>query len=227
MKAFLQKKVAVLRELDQNNQGFTLVELLVSVLAFVFVSAAVMQMMLSGANIHAQVTEKIRVETQAQIALGLMEEYAVDAGNLVGFDVDSGSGYSTFLVINNRDFDVTTTGTADSSFVHVFRWDSVNERIEYNSSKATLVTKAEYKTNDEGDEVLDKKRKLEVATPTGDWETLVEYVVGFEVDFQEENDRVISLGITFDMDTGREQFEAVTYVALRNRLDVGDVDYTN
>ncbi len=70
MNGWLGKKRKVLKLVQQNNGGFTMVELLVSFLVFGFVSAAVMQMMYSGAPSHAQVSDAIRLETEAQVTLG-------------------------------------------------------------------------------------------------------------------------------------------------------------
>lgn len=97
----------------ESNAGFTLVELLCSMMIFSFFAMALLQYMTTAATIHTQVNSSVSLETQALATLGVIEEYAIDASASVVFD----DGTKTLYIINNNSYDDVDTGCK----VHAFQ----------------------------------------------------------------------------------------------------------
>lgn len=100
----------------KNNSGFTLIELLTSLTIFAFFSIALLQYMKTASSIQSQVGANVKLETDVQTAMGVVEEFLIDASASVVFDDAS----KTLLIFNNKSYDETNTSTGP--VVHAFTW---------------------------------------------------------------------------------------------------------
>lgn len=226
MRKYWKQKKELLKQLSKNNQGFTMVELLVSVMVFAIVSAAVMQMMHSGALIHANVTGTIRMEAEAQSALSLMEELTVEAGDMVYFHETSTT--STYYILNTKDF--ATGDDLSESVVHMFQYKPEDETIYYYQSKAFGDTSQGSLTDASGATIFDDDGNpipVRHKTVRTGYEPTKEFVVDdvskFHVDVVADHDRLKHVDITFEMETNDDSYATKSVVVLRNRLDIGTV----
>lgn len=112
----------------KNNKGFTLVELLVSVVIFGVVLAAAFGFMLASAKSYNKVNDRLEIQNQSQAALNLIEEYVIDCNLGVSFVgssyVKDGISYPTgTLYILNEEENGDYT-------VHIFKLGS-DEILRY------------------------------------------------------------------------------------------------
>lgn len=112
-------------KLLKNNRGFTLVELLSSLTIFSFFSIALLTFMNSAASLQGTVNSSVSLETTAQTAMGVIEEYIVDASASVYIDGDE------IYIINNRDYDYDDDTADYLCVIHKFYRDDSDESEVY------------------------------------------------------------------------------------------------
>lgn len=85
------------RHMKQDNRGFTLAELIVSMLIFSLVVAAAFGFMLSGANTYGRVTDRLDLQIGAQLAVNQVGSALMDCNTGFCFD----PALSTLYIINS------------------------------------------------------------------------------------------------------------------------------
>lgn len=186
-----------------NNKGFTLVELLVSVVIFGVVLTAAFGFMLAAAKSYNKVNDRLEIQNQSQAALNLIEEYVIDSNLGMSFKqgVDytkDGKSYNTgtLYILNENNGSYT---------VHIFKLGS-DEILRY--AEVTTVnanTDATGKitvsfTEPEGYKVTDKAVEFSVSY-TPDAKTL----------------EIGTVDITLGMIKRSAEYSGTINIALRNK----------
>lgn len=135
----MKKKLGNIQGCLKNNQGFTLVELLSSFTIFAFFSIALLTYMTTAGSIQSKVNAAVGLETKAQVAMGVIEEYLVDASASVIFKDD------ILYIMNNKSYD-DTSATDSGCTLHGFKWDSTTKKLYYVTAR-DLVGKTTTTTN--------------------------------------------------------------------------------
>ncbi|MEG0876864.1 MAG: prepilin-type N-terminal cleavage/methylation domain-containing protein [Oscillospiraceae bacterium] len=140
--------------MKKNCKGFTLVELMISVLIFGVVSAAIFGFMLTGAKTYNTVTDRISQQTQAQMAVNQLGDCLIDCNEGVYFDTTSNPPSKTLYIIN-----VTMekkTGDKDTYVpnykAHVFKFEK--SEIRYGNLGITKNTDGSFSCQGKVDELL-------------------------------------------------------------------------
>lgn len=182
----------------QNNKGFTLVELIVCMVVFAIVLAAVFGFMLASADSYSNVSNRISIELQGQVAASQITEYITDCSYGICVEEGATEGESTLYIVD-RDGDSDTT-----CVVHAYQYLTTTGVIKYGKTGGTI----------NADTGVVTPTNLEINVP------LTKYTEGFLVDLADddtENPRVrlaeVSVLVKVHEDTGT----TVKSVALRNR----------
>ena len=83
--------------MENNNKGFTLIELIISLTIFAVVITAVFGFMLSGVRSYRTVSNRVNIDLETQLTLSQIEEYVIDCNSCISFK--NGKLY----VINDED----------------------------------------------------------------------------------------------------------------------------
>ena len=114
--------------LKNDNQGFTLVELIISLTIFAIVVTAALGFMLAGARTYSSVTGRLNLDFEAQLAMSQLNDYIIDCNACLYYSNDK------LYVINEN-----TTGTYTA---YLFEYRS-NHRIYFGTGTATYNTTTE------------------------------------------------------------------------------------
>lgn len=113
-------------KLRKNNQGFTLVELIVSTAILSIVAVAASAFMVAGTRTYSSLNYTVRLQYEAQIAMAQLQEYTVDCTDGIAWDG------STLYIVNGTD-------------VHLFKFDSGSQTLSYGKTgKAATLTEPAY-----------------------------------------------------------------------------------
>ncbi len=88
-----------LNQLKENNKGFTLVELLVSIALVSVVSVGVFGLLLSGSKSFNNISYSLRLQVESQLALTQMKEYIIDADAGIAWN----NAQKTLYIVNKDD----------------------------------------------------------------------------------------------------------------------------
>ena len=103
-----------MKKLRKNNQGFTLVELMVSTVILGIVAVAASAFLVTGTRTYSSVSYTVRLQYEAQIAMAQLQEYTVDCADGIAWD----DGANILYVVNGAD-------------VHLFKFDSTAQTLAY------------------------------------------------------------------------------------------------
>ena len=95
----------------KNNQGFTLVELIVSTAILGIIALAASAFMVAGTQTYSSLNYAVRLQYEAQLVMAQLQEYTVDCTKGIAWDATQKT-----LYIANEDGDPDT----DDAVVHVF-----------------------------------------------------------------------------------------------------------
>jgi len=90
---------------NNNNKGFSLVEMLVAVAILAIVSAMALSLISFGVKFFTQTSEEIKIQNNAQIAINQIREHSIDCDVILStgttFKVKKGVNYTEFDFSNN------------------------------------------------------------------------------------------------------------------------------
>ena len=109
--------------MKENNRGFTLIELIVSLLIFSIVVAAAFGFMLSGARSYSSVSKRLNLQVQSQLAMNQLNNYIIDCDTGICFEND------TLYIINMK--------TDRSYSIDVFQYKAADQCIYYGTGIAS------------------------------------------------------------------------------------------
>lgn len=193
------------RTAQNKNSGFTLVELIVCIVIFAIILAAVFGFMLSSANSYSRVNTRINIELQGQVAASQICEYLTDCSYGVCAETDE-DGVTLYIADRYlyKDGDNITTEDSGRCKIHAYQYLISTGVIKYGSATGTV--------NPETGAV--SVSGLQIDAP------LTKYTEGFSVEFSDDgtaDPRVrlaeVEVYVKVHADTGVE----AKSVALRNR----------
>jgi len=118
--------------LQQNNEGFSLVELIVTILISSVVMAAVVGLLTTGLNLYKNVDAETRLQTEGQAACGRINELVQEAQYLRFYSNDGTDTDKTPLASlegNNKVLVLMTREDGGTGYWYYIAWDSVGKML--------------------------------------------------------------------------------------------------
>ena len=219
--------------IQQQNSGFSLVELIIAIAILVIVTGAVCSFIIITSRNYANGNNDISVQQEAQLALNQMSDVIIDATqsiNYVGYDE------SNQPVKALKDSEFTFTPEKKALIVYNTATPASGEGTEEPSAYADPGTPAEdssielhnymfyWQKNDENlyFSMADAGGSFPIPGEA-DCVLLAENVTEFQVDLsQVEERRVVKLKLNFK--TGTRKFEMTNNITVRNKVVINNAD---
>lgn len=219
--------------IQQQNSGFSLVELIIAIAILVIVTGAVCSFIIITSRNYANGNNDISVQQEAQLALNQMSDVIIDATqsiNYVGYDE------SNQPVKALKDSEFTFTPEKKALIVYNTATPASGEGTEEPSTYADPGTPAEDTSTELHNYMFywqksDENLYFSVADAGGsfpmpgeaDCVLLAENVTEFQVDLsQVEERRVVKLKLNFK--TGTRKFEMANNITVRNKVVINNAD---
>lgn len=219
--------------IQQQNSGFSLVELIIAIAILVIVTGAVCSFIIITSRNYANGNNDISVQQEAQLALNQMSDVIIDATqsiNYVGYDE------SNQPVKALKDSEFTFTPEKKALIVYNTATPASGEGTEEPSAYADPGTPAEDSSIELHNYMFywqknDENLYFSMADAGGsfpmpgeaDCVLLAENVTEFQVDLsQVEERRVVKLKLNFK--TGTRKFEMANNITVRNKVVINNAD---
>ena len=219
--------------IQQQNSGFSLVELIIAIAILVIVTGAVCSFIIITSRNYANGNNDISVQQEAQLALNQMSDVIIDATqsiNYVGYDE------SNQPVKALKDSEFTFTPEKKALIVYNTATPASGEGTEEPSAYADPGTPAEDSSIELHNYMFywqknDENLYFSMADAGGsfpmpgeaDCVLLAENVTEFQVDLsQVEERRVVKLKLNFQ--TGTRKFEMANNITVRNKVVINNAD---
>lgn len=219
--------------IQQQNSGFSLVELIIAIAILVIVTGAVCSFIIITSRNYANGNNDISVQQEAQLALNQMSDVIIDATqsiNYVGYDE------SNQPVKALKDSEFTFTPEKKALIVYNTATPASGEGTEEISTYADPGTPAEDTSTELHNYMFywqksDENLYFSMADAGGsfpmpgeaDCVLLAENVTEFQVDLsQVEERRVVKLKLNFK--TGTRKFEMANNITVRNKVVINNAD---
>ena len=219
--------------IQQQNSGFSLVELIIAIAILVIVTGAVCSFIIITSRNYANGNNDISVQQEAQLALNQMSDVIIDATqsiNYVGYDE------SNQPVKALKDSEFTFTPEKKALIVYNTATPASGEGTGEISTYADPGTPAEDTSTELHNYMFywqksDENLYFSVADASGsfpmpgeaDCVLLAENVTEFQVDLsQVEERRVVKLKLNFK--TGTRKFEMANNITVRNKVVINNAD---
>ncbi len=219
--------------IQQQNSGFSLVELIIAIAILVIVTGAVCSFIIITSRNYANGNNDISVQQEAQLALNQMSDVIIDATqsiNYVGYDE------SNQPVKALKDSEFTFTPEKKALIVYNTATPASGEGTEESSTYADPGTPAEDSSTELHNYMFywqksDENLYFSMADAGGsfpmpgevDCVLLAENVTEFQVDLsQVEERRVVKLKLNFQ--TGTRKFEMANNITVRNKVVINNAD---
>lgn len=219
--------------IQQQNSGFSLVELIIAIAILVIVTGAVCNFIIITSRNYANGNNDISVQQEAQLALNQMSDVIIDATqsiNYVGYDE------SNQPVKALKDSEFTFTPEKKALIVYNTVTPASGEGTEEPSAYADPGTPAEDSSTELHNYMFywqksDENLYFSMADAGGsfpmpgevDCVLLAENVTEFQVDLsQVEERRVVKLKLNFQ--TGTRKFEMANNITVRNKVVINNAD---
>lgn len=228
--------------MKKDQQGFTIVELLIAIAILSIVVASVCGFILVGSRSYAAGNSDINVQQESQLALNQMSDVMIDTTrsvNYVGYD----AGGNTETALKDAEFSFTPEDKSLIMYNGVVEKDPAGgtDTLEagngnkhyhfyWNKEKKTLFYAEQpvVPTVVESADILSNFPNVADADPDADpdasgWYVLAQHVTDFSVDLsQVEEKRVVQLALTF-LD-GKKEYVTSNNVTIRNKVGVNDAE---
>ncbi len=218
-----------LKSFTASNQGFTLVELVTSLMIFSFFSIALLQYMNTAAKVSTHVNGSTDLSVQSQVALGLIEEYMIDCSGMVQVSnstVDGGV-VKTLYIVNNQDYD-NSLGSHEA-IVYAFEFVEDEKTLYYYDMIATRDTLGDSAIG----EILGYEYTVTVGTPSKEMVTKnidafdVKFYTGEKVISRDSSiEQILSVDLSFEMssNTSSQTYVGSSYILMRNTPTKNDLE---
>ena len=167
----------------KNNQGFSLVEMIVAFAILGIAIIAIGGFVITGVRSYAKTNKDAQVQNEAQLALNRIEDTVVDAALGVSYRVRTEDAEDLFV---EKDADVT--GTPAEKYLYVFNWD--NERvsvvallIRYDAEEKKLYY-CDYGVVGNGTDT-EISEAMDIDAGSNSWDLLAENVEAFSADLSD------------------------------------------
>lgn len=192
------------RQKKENNAGFSLVELLVSIAILAVVSAAIFEFVMVAIRNYQQGTREVEVQYEAQLVMNQLQDLLIDARRGVTYTYYTNSASEGTMILSDADI---PEGTVKGKRVIVYHtdcyyvldWVAEQQKILY----------SEYSKNEAGDWVVD---------PEAAGVLMAEYVQDFSADLSlVHRNNCIGFDLVFD---NEREYRVTQNVKLRNQVSV-------
>lgn len=184
--------------MKNDDRGFTLVELIVSIIILAIVAAAAFGFMVAGAKSYTSVGDRLDLQMRAKVASSQITERLLDCNGAVYYDTANRKLYIANTAKN---------GTKYTNTVYIYTYDP--------STKTVAYAKAEALTQDAPISALDTYTTV---VPTASV-PLAEKVSDFSVTFTPNTEKSpsASAALTISFEKAKATLSTQKTVALRNR----------
>ncbi len=187
--------------LTEENDGFSLVELIVSMLVSMLVISSVVLFITVAMNFYRSTNEELKLQMESQIAMNLIADIVIETKSDVIMNYITIDGYNyPVLDINTGVFDSVSATTIN--YHHIIVYDSNTNRLLYDkyqeTAGVTFVLEDEVRNNILGEGNLKKV-------------FLADYVTGLNVT---QSGALIQ--ITIDFANGDNTYHATQNINMRN-----------
>lgn len=205
--------------MKKYNQGFTIVEMIVSVCILSIISVMLITFISSGTMNYKRTGDNVNLQKESQMAMNQITELLMDATNGVTYSVND------VIVDSDDNFVATGAGVTEKSVSVYNRIEPVNNKerfiradIVWQDSSNTLVYSETLIEEDDKGKLITQPIPLESGT------VFAEHVESFEVDLSKvdkNNSVIVKLGFS----VSNQKFNAKKTITLRNHVKVnGDID---
>ncbi|MEG1404824.1 MAG: type II secretion system protein [Oscillospiraceae bacterium] len=183
--------------MKKNSKGFTLVELMVSLLIFAIIVAAVAGFMVASTKSFGSVNDALNLQMQSQLAANHITEYIIDSNAGISFDNANG----TLYIINENPPVPPATPTYTA---HVFKY--ADGKINYGKGSARRT---------ETD--VDGKKQISFNCSVDPADLLTENVKAFSISLKKtEQSKVTSAELSITLEKRGKVQTTTRTIALRN-----------
>ena len=200
--------------LQQNNEGFSLVELIVTILISSVVMAAVVGLLTTGLNLYQNVSDETKLQTEGQAACGRINELVQEAQYLQFYSkdgTDSGAKSLSSLENNNNVLVLMTREDGGDGWWYYIAWDSGGKLLLLTKEKVTWSGGTITNIPDESS-IAGKVSSMTSATPKKKY-LLAQYIDTFS--FRKIDEKLYFVDIT--LATGNKQFSTSQFINERNK----------
>ncbi|HWP79930.1 MAG TPA: prepilin-type N-terminal cleavage/methylation domain-containing protein [Candidatus Acidoferrum sp.] len=179
---------------DHNNQGFTLIEALVTFMLIAVIGTSLLGITHTGASSYRSVSNEMSVQYESQIVMSQIEEYVISCNAGI------------YWTAANHTLRVAVRDEADDDeahyTVHFFKWEPDAQQINYASQPVTINEDSGIATCDE--------------PSASDWALMGSRVTGFSAE-QVRSSMRLELGVTM----GNKSYTTKSVTAMRNEVIIG------
>lgn len=120
-----------------NNKGFSLIELIVSIAILGVVSIASLGFLVSGVNGYSSVSSNIDLQNKSQITMNFIREYVIDCNEGVFFSAAD----STLYTFSSKEVWNTESAAWEKSYTaHIFKYNSSDSSLYYGEQPAAVLS---------------------------------------------------------------------------------------
>ncbi|MEG1492476.1 MAG: prepilin-type N-terminal cleavage/methylation domain-containing protein [Oscillospiraceae bacterium] len=184
--------------MKKNSKGFTLVELMVSLLIFGIVVAAAAGFMVAGSKSYNSVNDALNLQMQSQLTANHITEYIIDSSAGIAFN----SSTNTLYIIN--EYPPIPPDTDPTYTAHVFKY--ADGKINYGKGSARRT---------ETD--VDGKKQISFNCSVDPADLLTENVKAFSISLKKtEQSKVTSAELSITLEKRGKVQTTTRTIALRN-----------
>lgn len=191
--------------MKENNKGFTLIELVITLAIVAILSLAAFSFAIVSSRTYQKQTKDVEVQYESQLAMNQIQELLIDAGKAVSYSYDSVSPGTAAVIDTNMlesDSSVPTAAATKELAIYnkdkyyVIQWVKADERLYY----------YEYKYTPSG------------FTISADKVRMADYVQSFSVDLSNvDQTGSVALDAVFRKD---KDYQVTQNVRIRNKVEV-------
>ena len=142
-----------------NNRGFTLIELIITVAIIAIFSGVILTFIGTGSNTYRSTSNSAKVQMEAQETADSLEDLIIDANYSIDYqsasggaitndiDGDSGTGDKVLIICNKSNSGDDSTGNAGSGdsgsagyIYDILYWNRTEQKIYYSQNKTGSVS---------------------------------------------------------------------------------------
>ncbi len=113
-----------------NNKGFSMVELIVSIAIFGFLSVGIVGLMMTGTNLFSSINTYVDLQFESQTAMVQIQEYVIDCNYSVKWD----DATNTLTITNEEDGVDALNNPIKIYKTHIFTFNETDNTLYYGTN---------------------------------------------------------------------------------------------